>query len=228
MGVYIWANELKNAYIGERKGFVPGSNTVAYYKFDGNLNDSSGNNRNLSMVTWSFSYSALSSWQKYCQLNTSAYATYNNIPFNRTAYTVSGWCSWNDNLTSSYQKIIFNILAGSSYYPRFWAWWYNHYNKLGSIVSFDSWNTSCENNKWYHLVSVYNNNTASSYINWQLIHSLNYSSSETSWNITINAESSNANYRTNGRISEIILENKARTSDEILAYYSVTKSNYGL
>ena len=69
-----------NIVYEEHKWWKPWANTIAYYKFDWNLNDSSGNNRNLSMYTGSFSYWTLSSWQPYCQLNTSATTNEASIP----------------------------------------------------------------------------------------------------------------------------------------------------
>jgi len=61
MWVYLYPNntetELKNAYIGEYVApREPWANTVAYYKFDWNLNDSSGNNRNMALSRGSVTY----------------------------------------------------------------------------------------------------------------------------------------------------------------------------
>lgn len=206
----------------------PWANTLAYYKFNWNLNDSSGNGRNLNMYTGSFSYSTLSSWQPYCQLNTNAQAYFSSFPFNRTAYTVSWWCYFTD-VTSSNQKIIMDLHDGGNYFPRFYAWGWNHSGKISSVVSFDSYDPSWATNTRYYLVAVIKNNVSYSYINWNLIHSQSYSNSATSWSLFLNGTSNhNSGYYTSWRISELILENKARTAQEISNYYNQTKSDYWL
>jgi hypothetical protein len=215
-----------NMVYKKKKGWKPWANTIAYYKFENNLNDSSGNGRDLSMYTWSFSFSTLSSWQPYCQLNTSAEATFSNMPFSRTAYTISGFCLW-DSTDNTYQKIILDLISWDNYFPRFYTWWGSNVNKISSVVSFDGyWDTFAANTR-FHLVTVYDNNVVKSYINWILIHSLTYSNASTTWTLYLNWTSNyNANYRTNWKISELILENKARSETEITKYLNSMKDIY--
>lgn len=227
MNVYLYPSntetELKNAYIGEV--WTPWSNTIAYYPFESNINDASWNNRNLSMYTGSFSYETLSSWKKVCRLNTSALAKIDSIPFNRTAYTVSAWCSW-DATSTSYQKMILDLVWWSNYRPRFFTM--NSY--VSWMVSYDAW-PAFTANKWYHIVVTYNNNVSTLYIDNSQIYQVTYSNSSTTWKMLINgsdANNYNVNYRTAGTISELILENKVWSDAERLAYYNNTKSNYWL
>lgn len=221
--------ELQNAYIGEYPWWwEPWANTVAYYKFDWNLNDSSGNDRNLSMYTWSFTYSTLSSWQQYCRLNTAARTANYTIPFNRTAYTISWWYSW-DTISTQYQKIIVDLKSGDNYRPRVFNWggWWNY---VYWVVSFDDYGSAYTQNAWYNIVTTYNNMEVSSYINWTFIYSLTYSRSETTGTLRINwaVDTTSSNYRCAWWLSELIIEDKVRTAAEISDYYNNTKSNYWL
>ena len=54
--------EVQNIYIGEY-GWKPWSNTIAYWEFDWNLNDSSGNWYNLTATSSSYSYWDLQEWK---------------------------------------------------------------------------------------------------------------------------------------------------------------------
>ena len=93
----------------------------------------------------------------------------------------------------------------------------------------DSYDQSWTSNTRYYLVAVIKDNVSYSYINWNLIHSQSYSNSATSWNLFLNGTGNySSNYYTSWRISELIIENKARTATEISNYYNWTKANYGL
>lgn len=220
--IYQWSNLVRPII----PPFTPWANTVAYYPFESNINDASWNNRNLSMYTGSFSYQTLSSWKKICRFNTSALAKIGSIPFNRTAYTVSAWCSW-DTISSSYQKIILDLVEWSNYRPRYFAYW----SEVTWLVSSEwSW-VSYVQNQWYHILVTYTNWVARMYINNTLKATYTLSTSGTAWKMLINGTDSNnynVNYRTAGTISELILENKVWTDTEISNYYNNTKSNYGL
>ena len=224
-------NKIQRIYVGTdlvRPSWKPWANTIAYYKFNWNLNDSSGNNRNLSMYTWSFTYPTLSSWQQYCRLRSSAYTTNYTIPFNRTAYTISWWYSWN-TISTQYQKIIVDLRSGDNYRPRafnFGSWW----NYVYWAASFDGYGVAYTHNTWYNVVTTYNNMVVSSYINWTFIHSLTYSRSETTGTLRINCatDKTSTSYSCAWWLSELILESKARTAQEIAKYYKDTKWNYGL
>lgn len=224
----LYQHELKNAYIGEV--WTPWSNTIAYYPFESNINDASWNNRNLSMYTGSFTYETLSSWKKVCRLNTSSQCNNLTVPFNRTSYTVSCYVSWN-TYDRTYQLVIFDLVSWSNYRPRAYEWYYSWWWKdivSGMVSTTANWVTYTQN-KWYHIVTVYNNNNASLYINWEFIVTKTLSDSSTTWTLSVNwINDFRTWYRTGGTISELILEKRAWTATEILNYYNSTKSNYWL
>lgn len=232
MWIYIYQNNselaMKNAYIGEY-GWTPWENTVAYYKFDWNLNDSSGNGRNLSLAWWSVTYWAESWWGKYAYMDSSTYTNnYASMPYNSTNYTINRWykrvwsVSWN-------YWIIADFHTGSDYFPRLKvqnsAIWFIVSRSDVSASGTDSWNNYC--------ISI-SNWTATCYRNWTQVAS--YSVNSFSWNLqyfrlnTVWYQNMwyYYNYTGIGRLSEFIIENKARTTQEITAYYNQTKANYWL
>lgn len=223
-------NKLKNHWhIGTwkyLKNREPGENTIAYYPLEKDILDYSGNGRNLSMYSGSFSYEELSSWKKICRVNTSSQTNNLTIPFNRTGYTVSCYATF-DTIDSKYQKILLDFVSWSNYFPRVYDISYQWRSIVSGIVSFDDYWASYVQNKWYYIVSVYENNVAFLYINWQLIHSVTYSDSSTTWILTINwVNDHRTNYRCWWWLSEVIFEKKARTLQEITNNFNLTKSSY--
>lgn len=212
--------ELKNAYIGEYR--VPGENTIAYYPLtsETTVNDMSGNNRNLTNSWLSFStYQGVD-----CANGNSVYAhlsdnlwTYNQITLSlygynadsASRYFASIWWYWNLDLTTHH----LGYYQSSSLY-----WQIN-------LADYKL-------NKWQHLCAVINNGTMYLYQNGVLIWSMGTAGSVwITWWISVwtNCVASAAtNERLIGGVSEFIIENKARTAQEIADYYNLTKSNYGL
>jgi len=207
----------------------PWANTIAYYKFNWNLNDSSGNNRNLSLAAGSVTYWTESWWAKYGYFNTSTYTNnYTSMPYYSTNYTINYWykrvwsVSWN-------YWIIADFHTGSNYFPRLKVqnsviWFIVGRSDVGASGT-DSWNNYC--------ISI-SNWITSCYKNWGLVAS-GHSVNSFSWNLPyfrLNTvwytTASYSDYAGDGRFSEFIVENKARTAQEIADYYNSTKSKYWL
>lgn len=199
----------------------PWPNTLAYYKLEEDLNDYSWNNRNLSMWGWSYSYSTLTSGKKYCVTNVNAYTSPLSMPFDKNAYTMSGW--FYITTKSSNGAIYIEVVVWSQGRPRFFITWSGDISWICWIdntwVSRVSW-------QWYYVVATHENWTAKCYVNGNLVWTRSFTWSWTSWNFYINP--SNANYRAGWWVSEIIIENKTRTQQEISDYYDQTKWNYWL
>lgn len=221
--VYLWENKVRPT------GYYPWANTLAYYKFDWNLNDSSGNGRNLSLAWWSVTYWAESQWGKYAYMDSSTYTNnYASMPYNSTNYTINRWykrvwsVSWN-------YWIIADFHTGNNYFPRLKvqnsAIWFIVSRSDVSASGTDSWNNYC--------ISI-SNWTATCYRNWTQVAS--YSVNSFSWNLqyfrlnTVWYQNMwyYYNYTGIGRLSEFILENKARAAQEVADYYNSTKWNYWL
>jgi hypothetical protein len=228
--------ELKNAYIGEYKGFVPWVNTLAYYPLETDTKDYSWNNRNLtnSWITfdggvWVFNGNAIwyytnnSLWNN---LNNFTYSVYVN-PSSITSWTFGGNVNINRVISiiqygtiPTYDKTL--SLCNSSQ-----AQWYNYYNWLKEVYT-----TWISINTWCYLTYTWDGNTIKIYKNWVLWQSLACWWSYTwytqatlcVWNNT-NTQQIQKYY---GKISNVIIENKARTAQEVQDYYNQTKSNYWL
>lgn len=115
--------------------------------------------------------------------------------------------------------------------------WINTSNKLlfGFYADDYTGTTSMELNKRYNLVFTYNYTSRQYiwYINWSSdlswTLSAQYSVPTTTWYIWALANApTNSGYRYIWKLSEFIIEDKARTAQEIANYYNQTKSKYGL
>ena len=213
MWVYIWTDE-----------WTPWENTIAYYKFNNNLNDSANSN-NLSLSGWAVSFWTASWWGKYAYFNKSTWTGHRTISpnFNVSTLTCMYWRQ---------PKQIF-----SSWNPLS-VWYTTTANGSGIIVgtvrSVDFWGTSWFSaavNTWYHLVITCEGWVRKFYVNGAYYAQDSYSLSGTqATKLTINNawDTSSSSYSNNNYISELIIENKARTAQEISNYYNSTKSKYWL
>lgn len=215
----------------ERK---PWSNTVAYYKLDGNWNDSSGNWYNLTIAS-NVSYdTSLSSWQKVAYFTGSnSYLRNNSLSLSLSNITISIWLKKTRNATA---EIFAEIMGGSDFrienmQSNLWNIWFNFWQSNSNRASgYNS--TGVANDVWRNVVLVWDWSTIKLYQNEQPL-SITYttwSSSVWIWTYTYNSIVLWGRDSVFGQwyISEVIFENKARTVDEISGYYNRTKWNYGL
>ena len=223
--VLTWVNwEEKQIY--PKPPFTPTSDTLAYYKFDWNLNDSSSSGRNMSLQNWSVTYWTTAGWAKYWYFNTSTWT--NNILFSSINY-------WTYKMTISYwiqPKTLFSDyvlsveLAATATVP-IYARAYDSYT-----VTFHGNDTTYAMSKdtWYYVTITRDGTTCKYYVNWVLVGTQTWQT----WTYDVDFKLNNAQntsttrYANDQYFSEMILENKVRSADEITAYYNATKSNYGL
>jgi hypothetical protein len=95
----------------------------------------------------------------------------------------------------------------------------------------DYWNgslyygTAMPTNTWTNAIFTNDSWTQKLYINWQEV----WTSSQTlDTQNSLNIWWRYASYYFDWKISEFIIENQARTAQEVADYYNQTKSNYGL
>ena len=214
--MFVWTTKVRPS------GWKPWANTIAYYKFEWNLNDSSWNGYNWSMRYGSFTYSTLSSWEQYLYSNWANYSNNITIPYNPQSYTINVWCKY----WSSKVFVDFQPYKSASSWPRFQRL-ANNSLYLGK-TPYISWNFT----QWTNVVLVLTSSSSKFYINWQYVNSWGamqtwYSTTNLSINTAWIADNPTAQSWTN-YMDELIIENKERTAQEISDYYNLTKSNYWL
>lgn len=209
----------------------PWANTVAYYPLTSffNVNDIMGNynltNRwNVSFGTYQWQDCAYFNWTTNSQLyNTSlSFQAYPEQTVLVRMYTTS---------TSHVYQILYHIWTAGPNWKL--GSWYNYYFNSAPTLAISSWSEGYESTKvwdlnWsWHLVANVTNWTSSiQYLDGVLYQSFTNSLSATqTWLYVWGAEGSTAE-RLTGYESELIIENKARTAQEITDYYNQTKSLY--
>lgn len=219
----------------------PWANTIAYWTLDNTLNDSSWNNRNLTM-SWSLSFvndTGLSRKVLYCTWIQAS---------NNYVYAASiSWVStitiniWNKSLISfsNYRNLFTTSLdnnlwirteESNSWYMQLMTWNGNNYQTFRVTLS------NADHQKW-HLLSVTFDNS-----NWELKWYINWTINVTGTSSYYNLSnwlkkfslwvwywtSEGVNRYFNGYIWEVVLEDKVRTADEISDYFNLTKWDYWL
>lgn len=202
----------------------PWANTLAYYKFENNLNDSSWNSHTLTN-SWTISYDNNS-----VVLASDAYLYCNN--FSDT---------FNHDRTISVWIYITSRASDNSIYFSKWTWairqqlmewvtktWYSGMWFYGEDIN---WTTATSLNTWYNIISTYNYSTRkyNNYVNavnditWTL--SAQYSlPAWTRFNIwAIANDVNNTGYRVYWKLTEYIIEKKEWTQTDATNYFNETK-----
>ena len=200
--------------------FNPTSNTIAYFPFENDTLDHSGNWVSLS-ISWSFTkwtlwyvFSSSTSWQG---------VTFTNW---NVAYM---WLWFKINSTSNNTTVL--------NYAKRWYMAYqpthNDSNLNNKIVNFTSssyaiWGSIAwfTYQQWHHLAFLYDGTKLKVAKDWVLQDFYNGTWYNFGNGITICSCGFSWNINTN--VSDVIVENRAWTADEILNYYKHTKSQYWL
>lgn len=210
--VYEWHYEWK-----------PWANTVAYYPLTSTSTntDLSWNSKNMttSWMTWG-NYA----WVD-CANSDNWYIYRNDLIFTWTGdFTINLYVyRYYDN--NEYENILFiwtsggyNSLSIWVYNDTLWTfWWSNDHNS----------NYGINTKEWYNLCLTRSWNTWTLYVNWTAVDTWTVWFNPTSWNSYIGRWFGSENKRP-WYISKVILENKARTAQEVSDYYNFTKSTYSL
>lgn len=250
MWIYVWSNEIKNAYIGAnpiKEIFAwenkvrpewkrePNANTVAYRPLNSTTTntDQSWNGYNLTK-TWG-SFTTL--WNVSCFYNGGSTTWYFNLT---SASKIPSWntdrtiCLWVNpsNYTTSYDRYVFAYWENSNWKSMkimlTKQWYFRAYIYGNSITS------TYRKVPWWHQLTITTSwNTFNFYENWALIWSdnswtINTTSISSSYPLRLMRlnSSTSDNYQIRWYLSEVIIEDKTWTADEVLAYYNQTKWNY--
>lgn len=214
-------HEMKNAYIGEWKWFIPWENTLVYCPFQNDIKDYSGNNISTSWW-WTLVYenpwvrmsewisinetTSLSNFTIMCYSKISSTSNRGTI-FRRSSIT-SSWYYWFDveyNTDGDTDCVRVEVLK-------------YQYSNVWKTAYFWIGVTS-----WHHFCFVVNWSMWYFYVDWVLKASKNISWwTPYVWNYNLWNSSSLQT------VWDYIIESKARTAQEIQDYYNNTKSNYWL
>jgi hypothetical protein len=209
-------------YGGERK-WKPWANTVAYYPLTSTttVNDMSGNNRNLTnnwATFWTYQWISCVYWTARRQRI--------NTPSLNWVKTISLWTNWSGNYANSnsnFSVIYADEQATALAYRKYNDYKFQFYDGVENLIN------SYITNQRYNLVVTFDG-TAKIYINWQLLWQGTNAVQNTGW-IFYFMRWVWTGDTADGYlwwISNIVLENKVRTDQEISDYYNQTKWNYWL
>ena len=199
----------------------PTADTIWYFKFQNNLNDSSWKWNNLSVYAtpsyWTYNW-------KYYISSGSWYRT-------SLIWSVVTFNFWFRSTTTS-NRILLSVYTNTSYDYN-WRWDIIRLNdnyRIQSMMRWNLWYTWPRSNTWYD-DSIWHNacvvrdwwNTCALYVDWVLLDSRSI------WtNVpTVLSVKCKDHQSQQWDISELIIENKLWTADEILKYYNETKSWFG-
>ena len=211
-------------------GWQPWVNTVAYYPLTSffTVNDIVGN-YNLTN-TWDVSFGTYQ-WVNCAYFNWTTNSQLYNTSLSFPSYptqTVLVWMyiDWTGNI---YQTI-YHIWTT----PQNW-WLGSWYKQSNTSLSLSSWAVRYESTKawnlnwsWHLLTNVTNWNSSIQYIDGQQYQTFTNSLSATQTWLYIGWAHNRQSERLTGYESELIIEDKARTSQEISDYFNQTKSLYGI
>lgn len=218
--------EVKNIYIGEY-GWKPWENTVAYYPLKEDFNDHkwSWTLYNLTNNGWSLT---TLSWVQCAYFNLSSIAS-NSSPSFWWIRTISHWINANSNSENS-------VIVWTG-----WSWWVNTTVFSSTLWwwtlpwcsnMYNQWYSTSDNisfNTWYYMVTTIGDGYWKVYLNWVLKGTYSFSVWNWTWiYLSRRWDWITSNSRYDWYLSEVIIEDKARTAQEISDYYNQTKSNYWL
>ena len=215
-------NKIQRIYIGSnlvRPKWHPWANTIAYYPLKEDTNDYSWNSRNLTnswATFWTYQWISCVYW--------TARAQWINTPSLNWVKTISLWTNWSGNYTNSnsnFSVIYADGQATSLAYRKYNDYKLQFYDGAYNLIN------SYITNQRYNLVVTFDG-TAKIYINWQLLWQRTNTVQYTWW-IFYFMRWVWTGDTIDGYLwgmSNIILEDKTRTAQEVAKYYNSTKWNY--
>lgn len=200
---------------------VLGDDYTAYWKFDGNSNDESGNYHGVvngaTLTTGQYNQAySFDGVNDYIENNTLANQAVNS------SFSVSFWIK-------PYNKKIGGIVSREDGSNRAWYFKYNDDEKIffgirgaGAVVIPS--NEKCDVNNWCFIVGTYSNPTFKLYINGELDDSNTGDMIEVTAPFRVGRYYSSGNYF-NGSVDEVRYWTKELTSDEVLNLYNYNDQN---
>ena len=211
--MYIWQTKIRPTW------WQPWANTLAYWKFDDNLSDSSGNNNDATYYYWTpITYSTWLVWDSAV-----FWPTILTTPLDTTLF--------NSEFTVSFCVYITAISGDDVIRLRWWQTWntaiqyewgYSWLQRYDANMGRTGWSWTPTLNTWHHIVITWDGvNPLVCYINGNVVTADNYNYSYSNSSRTLwlgNNESTNDVNWLQWRFDEFIIEDKARTASDVANY----------
>lgn len=229
-------HEVQNIYIGEyTKPREPDSNTIVYWKLDGDAKDSSWNNRD-GTVSWTLTYESIGSidvakftWGQSVYRSWSEFTLNNNSSFTFSVWAkVTSWDTYNYSfwIQKTWEAWTWDKEIAIL---RDWSVRWYYYTSAANWCTTNSWDAQL--NQWYHLAYTYDWSVQKVYINWTLVKtntpsSGSYTLSSPCLYLSRSYTSWYSPYK--WYLSNFILQKNAWTADYISNYFNTYKWLYWL
>lgn len=213
-------------------GEIPTNGLVAYYTFNGNANDSSGNGSNGTAVSTNLTSDRFgNSNSAYSFDGTNSYvdAVIPNIPNNNSSRTISGWFKSNDSFSdpNKYDATIFNYGKLTALQRLSLSVYRKGYLQMISGVDFSNSdyyinNFDYSNNDWYFFTLTYDGTNLSTFINGKFVSqkAVNLNTIGSIFRIGQRISGDNLKEGFKGTVDDIGIWNRVLTPEEISAMYT--------
>ncbi|MDW8849691.1 LamG-like jellyroll fold domain-containing protein [Flavobacterium sp. MMLR14_040] len=210
---------------------IPTDGLVAYYPFNGNANDTSGNGSSGTVTAATLTsdrFGNSNAAYNFDGVNSYIDAAIPNIPKNNAARTISGWFKTNDAFSdpNKYDASIFNYGSLAKLQRLSLSVYSKGYLQMISGASFSSDdfyinNFDYANNDWYFFTVTYDGTKLSIYVNGKYVDqkavSLNTIGNIFRIGQRISGDTVKEGFK--GTIDDIAIWNRVLTPEEILALY---------
>ena len=212
------------------KSPVPTNGLVAWWPFNGNANDESGNGFNGTVNAATLTTDRLEkSNSAYAFNGSNGHITANgNQRFVSPQMTISAWVLFNQMSFGGQQYLVLGNSTNAA-----WAYSYrfpNNSNNLlknqGCSLKDHDWPNTYSPNKWYHVAYVISNTAISSYVNGEFISSQPsspFQSDCSSYVLNIGLDVFGLREFLNGKMDDIAIWERALTAAEISKIYNGNK-----
>ena len=224
MGVYLWVDQQKRE---------PWANTVAYRPLESDAKDHSGNWYNLGLTydtsTWRITYMtrlgvqcAYSPWKAYFYSNTAA------LPSGWNARTVSLWYSGSSGSWQESLLAYWNVGGSGAWFD---IYLYNWWVRFSDVANPVSTGITPASNTWTLVTITYDaTNHTRVYVNGEQkgtnSTTRTTNSVSASYPFRLFARNDSTNYTFSWYLSNVIVENVARTAEKVAEYYNLMKPFY--
>ncbi|WP_316636145.1 leucine-rich repeat domain-containing protein [uncultured Flavobacterium sp.] len=218
-------------------GQIPTNGLIAYYPFNGNANDTSGNGSNGTVTAATLTsdrFGNSNTAYSFDGVNSYIDAVIPNIPQNNSLRTISGWFKTSDAFSdpNKYEVSIFNYGTLAKLQRLSLSIYSKGYLQMisGTNLSTDDFyvnNFDYSNNDWYFFTLTYDGTKLSVYANGKFVSekAVNLNTVDNIFRIGQRISGDNVKEGFKGTIDDIAIWNRVLTPEEISAMYVPANTN---